>query len=192
MSVVTSSTQVANQAIQLVGNNLPLITGVAPGFDSSPNGIAMAQIYGPTVATVMRQFAWDFGRNTEALVLTGNTAPFPWAYEYTYPADALEILQVMPASLSDVNNPLPINWSIGNDEVSSVQTKVIFCNLASAQVVYNNGPEESLWDSLFVESVVRLLASKMAMAIAGRADTATALLQSGSAFETLGEQRGDV
>jgi len=187
-----TSQNVANQAIQLLGDNQPLVSAGAPSFDASPAGVALAQVYAPTVAAVLRQFGWDLARNTQALVLTGNAAPFPWAYEFTYPANCLEVLQIAPTSVSDPNDPLPVNWSIGNDVVSGTQVKVIFANLATGNLIYNNGPQESTWDPLFTEAVVRLLASKLAMAIAGKSDTSAALLQSASQFEQLGEQRGDV
>jgi hypothetical protein len=187
-----TSLAVANQAIQLIGDTQPLVSAGAPNFDASPLGVALQQVYAPTVATVMRQFGWDLARNTQPLVVTGNAAPFPWAFEYTYPAKCLEVLQVAPPALIDPNNPLPVNWSIGNDVVGGQQVKVIFSNLAGALVIYNNGPVESTWDPLFTEAVVRLLASKLAMGISGRSDTAEALLQSGSAMEQLAETRGDV
>jgi hypothetical protein len=183
---------VANNAIQLIGDNSPLVSAGAPNFDQSPAGVALQQLYAPTVATVMRQFGWDLARNTQPLVATGNAAPFPWAHEYTYPANCLELLQVAPPSVTDPNDPLPVNWSVGNDVVGGAQVKVIFANLATALAVYNNGPAENTWDPLFTEAVVRLLASKLAMAIGGRSDTAQTLLQSGSAMEQIGETRGDV
>lgn len=191
MIPVLTSMSVANQAIQLIGDNQPLVSAGAPNFDSSDLGIALQQVYAPTVATIMRQFGWDLARNTQPLVLTGNIAPFPWEYEYTYPANCLEALQVAPQAMADKNNPLPVNWSIGNDVVNGNQVKVIFSNLANAILVYNNGPSENTWDSLFTETVVRLLASKLAMSVAGRADTAQVMLQSSGAMEQLAETRGD-
>jgi hypothetical protein len=75
--------------------------------------------------------------------------------------------------------------------VGGVQTKVVVCDIANAVGIYNNNPAESLWDPLFREGVVRLLASELAMAIAGRPDTAQSLIESGAAFESLGEGRPD-
>lgn len=190
--MTVTSTQIVNEALQLIGQNTPLVTGTAPNFDQSVAGIAAAQLYAPTVATIQRQFGWDASRNVVALTATGNTPPVQWAYEYSYPSNGIEVWQLTPATISDPNNPLPVNWSVGNAQVSGVQTKVIWSNQASAEAVYNNNPGESLWDPLFREAVVRLLASNLAMAIAGRAETSAALLQSGAAFESLGEKRGDV
>jgi hypothetical protein len=121
--------------------------------------------------------------------LTGNTAPFPWTYEYVYPVNAVQIWQIIPSSVSSVNNPLPTRWNVANDEVSAQQIRVILTNIPSAQAVYANMPSENTWDSLFRAAVVRLLASGFSMALAGRPDSMEALLQSGASFESIGETR---
>lgn len=187
---VTSNT-IANQAISIIGDNVPAVTGLAPNFDSSAAGQALADLYAGVVATIGRQFNWDLARNTIALALSGNVPLLGYAFEYIYPANGIEVWQLAPNVLADPNNPLPINWSVANNVVAGVQTKVIQTNLANAQAIYNNNPNESTWDPLFRESVVRLLASELAMALFGRPDTAQDLLQSGAAFEQLGEGRAD-
>jgi hypothetical protein len=186
-----TSNDVANQAIQLIGDNQPAVTGQAPTFDTSAAGLALAKIYAPCVATVGRQFAWDMARNTIALTLSGNTAPFPWSFEYLYPTNGIEVWQLHPNSLGDVNNPLPIRWNVANAIVAAQQQRVVWSDLANAHCTYNNNPNENTWDSLFREAVVRLLASELAMAIAGKPDAAAEYLQSGGAFEGLGEVRED-
>ena len=184
------SNAVANQAIQDLGGNQPAVVGQAPNFDNSTAGKALQRLYTPTVQTVARQFGWDFARCVVALTLTGNPAPIGYAYEYTYPGNGVEVWQLMPTPpFGDPNNPLPINWTVGNTLVAGTQTKVIWASLANAQGVYNNAPAESVWDPLFREAVVRLLTSVLAMAIAGKPDVAEAYLQSGAAFEAIGETR---
>ena len=191
--MTVNSNDIANQAIMLIGDNMPLVTGQAPTFDSSPAGVALQKLYTPTVQTVGRRFGWDFARSTVSLTLSGNPAPNGWAYEYLYPSNGVELwqLQAPITDGTDVNNPLPVNWNVCNTLVSSVQTKVIQCNVASALGIYNNAPSENTWDPLFRESVVRLLASALAMALEGRPDTAAAMLESGEMFEKAGEQRWD-
>jgi hypothetical protein len=187
MSVTSNS--VANQAIALAGDNIPPVQGSAPTFDSSAAGLALQQLYAPCVRTVLREFGWDFARNFFTLVFSGKVAPVGWAYEYVYPPVSVGIMQITPPTLTDVNNPLPQNWLVGNTLVASVQTKVIWSNLASAVAVMNNAPIEATWDASFQEAVVRLLASELSMALFGRPDTSAALLESGGAFETIAESR---
>ena len=187
--MAVTSNDIANQAIQMIGDNQPAVTGFAPNFDSSPAGVALSKIYYPTVFTVARQFSCDFARFASALTLSGNAAPFPWSYEYLYPSSAVQIWQIMPPSLVDTNNPLPVNWTVANTLVSGTQTKVIRTNQASAVAVGNNAPAESTWDPLFREAVVRLLASNLALAVAGKPDMSKDMLESGGAFESLGQER---
>jgi hypothetical protein len=184
-----TSNDVANQAITAMGGNQPLVVGNAPNFDNSTAGKALARIYTPCVQTVMREWEWDFSRNTIALVVTGNVAPFPWTQEYGYPPNGIQVWQLAPAVLADANNPLPINWEIANAVVSGTQARVVHTNLANALAIYNNSPSEATWDALFREAVVRLLASELAIAIAGKPETSQLMLESGSAFESLAEQR---
>ncbi len=186
-----TSNDIANQAIQLIGDNQPLVTGVAPNFDTSTAGIALSKLYAPCIQTVGRQFAWDMARRTIALTLSGNTAPFPWSFEYLYPTNGIEVWQLQPAVIGDANNPLPLNWNVANAVVAAQQQRVIWCNLASAMATYNNNPNENTWDALFREAVVRLLASQLAMAVAGKPDAAQSYLESGAAFENIGEARED-
>jgi hypothetical protein len=187
-----TSQDVANQAIMLIGGNQPLVTGGAPTFDNSTAGKALAELYAPCVQTVGRQFAWDMARNTFALVQSGNAAPLPWAYELLYPTNGIEVWQLLPSvALTDPNNPLPVNWDVGNTLVSGVQKKVIWTNQLNPLAVYNNNPTEAVWDPGFREAVVRLLASELAMAISGKPDSAQLYLESGAAFETGAEARPD-
>lgn len=188
--MAVTATDIVNQAIQYIGDNTAPVTGAAPTFDSSPAGKAAAILYAPCVQTVARQFGWDFARNTAALVATGNAAPFPWSFEYLYPGNGVQVWQLIPAAPApDPNNPLPVNWVVANAIVGGAQKKVIQCDLADPLAVYNNTPGESTWDPLFREAVARLLASELGMALAGRPDTAAAMLDSGARFEGAAEQR---
>lgn len=183
-----TSADIVNQALQLVGNNMPLVQGNAPTFDNSTGGQAAQRLYAPAVATVGRLFEWDMARRTVALTESG-VAPFPWDYQYLYPTNGLEVWQVMPATLADPNNPLPTTWVVANAIVSAAERKVIHTNVASAIAVYNNNPGPDVWDADFREAVVRLLASEFAMAVAARPETSKNLLESFNAFVTAAKSR---
>lgn len=197
------SVDVANQAIQMIGDNQPSITGSGnypnPTFDSSAGGLAAAALYVPCVNTVSREFGWDFERSTVILTGTGGVPPDFWSLEYLYPGGAggLQIRQLYPSAALDPNNPnpldpnnpRPVRWTVGNKLISSVQTKVLWTNLANARAVYSGQMNENLWDPGFREAVVRLLASEFAMALAGRPDTAQRGLEAFQAFEGAGEAR---
>lgn len=189
--MTVTSNDVANEALQLIGDNAPSVSGQNPTWDGTTAGVALSKLYSAVVATVARQWGWDLARNTVALTPSGNTPLEPWSAEYLYPQNGIEVWQLMPATITDPNNPLPINWNVANTLVTGVQTKVIQCSIAGALAVYNNNPNESTWDALFREAVVRLLSSELSMALYGRPDSAEAYLQSGAAFESIGEGRPD-
>lgn len=186
-----TSTTIGQQAINLIGDNQPPLTGVAPTFDNSTAGIALQSIYTPTVQTIARQYGWDFARRQVALAASGNVAPFPFGmpYEFIYPGNGLEVWELQPAVIGDLNNPLPQTWVVGNTLVASVQTKVIWTDLSPALATYNNQPSEATWDAGFTESVVRLLASKLAAAIAGKPETEAMMLQTAGTFSGAAQSR---
>lgn len=188
-----ASADIVNQALMMIGANQPLVTGAWPNFAETGGGgtagKAANKLYGPCVATVGQRFEWDFARNTVELELSGNTAPFPWALEYLYPDSAIQIWQLFPSDEDDPFDPLPTNFVTANALVSTVQKRVIHTNLADALAVVNNDPAEDTWTPGFREAVVRLLSSELAMAIAGKPDTAQTQLESAAAFEGSAETR---
>lgn len=183
------STDVVNQALLLIGGDMPPVTGAAPNFDSSTAGKAAASLYAPCVATIARQNNWDFTRKTALLTTTGNTPPSNWAFEYAYPAGSIQVWALHPTVISDPNNPLPLNWTVATAVVGGVPVRVIHSNDANVQAVFNSNPPETAWDSLFREAVVRLLASEMAMAIAGKPDVAMSLVEGANAFSNIGGEK---
>lgn len=184
-----TSNLVVNRAIQLIGDDQPPVTGTLPNFDTSPAGVAAAALYTSVVQTVARSFGWDFSRNSAALAASGNVAPPQWDFEYLYPANGLEIRQLVPKVIADQNDPQPVRWTVASVMIAGVPTKVIWSDLQDAQGVITGQPPEGLWDAGFTESVVRLLASELAMAIPARPDTSKNLLQSAGEFERAAEMR---
>lgn len=173
----------------MMGDNQPAISGMAPTFDDSAAGQALQYLYTPCVQTVARQWGWDFARNTVALTLSGNAAPMPWTYEYIYPTNGVDVWSLMPSSQADPNNPIPTNWSPANAVVSGTQQRVIHTDVQGAIAVYNNVPGPEAWDSLFREAVVRLLASELAIAIAGKPETSKVMQDGAMGFVNLGKTR---
>lgn len=191
MPVTLTSTDVANQALQIIGDNETVVTGLYPNFTSinPPASIALNLIYGTVVASVARQFSWDYARAQAPMTLSGNVGPIGWMYEYLYPTNAAQVWQLIPPTIADPNDPIPVRWARANNLVSGIQVPVIWTNLADAVAVFNNNPLESVWDPIFTQTVIRVLANELATALAGRPDTATAMMEIGSTYETIGESR---
>lgn len=188
-----TSNTIANQAINLIGDNQPAVSGFDPVWDGSPAGKALQTIYGPTVQAVQREYGWDASRRQVTLALSGNAGPFlagQFSLEYIYPANGIEIWEVQPAAPADKNDPLPENWTVGNTLVNGVQTKVLWTDIADAVAIYNNNPTEAVWDAGFQEAVVRAIASKLAEALAGKPETAGLMGQTAQMASEMNKGRG--
>ena len=194
-----TSNDIVNEAIQIIGNNQPYVTGTFPNFDTSPSGKAAAKTYQSVCSSVMRQTEWDFLRSTAILnARTSGTIPAPWRCEYDYPVDQFgnpvpQIWQILPYNVptDDINmNPISYNWVVGYSS-DSPPAKVIWTNLRNAQVVYTRNPVgfETYWDALFRQAVVRMLASELAMAVSARPDTSRDAYETGGQFIQAGANR---
>ncbi len=173
---------IVNRALYLQGNKVAPVTGTYPDFDTSAPGEAAKWLYPEAVKTVGRMFEWDFARFTAALTPSGNTPPPPFALEYLYPTDALQVWQIRPATVVDPNYPIPTTWQRANAIVSGSQVSVIQTNVVDAIAVYNNNPLPSTWDAGFSDAVVRWLASAFAMALSGRPETQQNILNTATAI----------
>lgn len=170
--MAVSSQDVVNEALALIGYDGNPVSAPAPNFDSSTPGQIAQRTYPYAVAAVGRLTAWSFPRTVNPLVATGNAAPFPWAYEYGYPARCIDIWQLAPTTLADLNNPVPEKWARGVAMVSGVQSSVLWVNLSPALAIFNGNPIESVWDALFREQVVMYLAGRFGIASLGKPDIA--------------------
>lgn len=185
-----TSTSVVNEAVMLMGGNQPLVTGAAPNFDQSDTGKAAQLLYAPTVAAITRQSSWDFARTWSALTLSGNDPPSMFTFEYLYPTNCNQVIQVAQNDSADLNDPLPFNWTVGNAIVASLPVKVLWTNLVEAWCFFSSSaPLENIWDALFHQAVVRLLSSAMSQAIAGKPDLAMSLIEQAGKFTEIGEMR---
>lgn len=186
---ITSAT-VVNAALEQIASQKQ-ITSLA---DGSTAANAASVIYAPTVQMMLRELDPDFARFTAVLAIqAGATAPPPWTYAYTYPADCVRLRQVRPpasgaGSLTDPNDPAPIFSNIAMVLVSTAPTKVILANQLNALAVYtSDAVTEAEWDLAFFDAVVRRLANPLAMALSGRPNFADSILQQAAASAQMAE-----
>jgi hypothetical protein len=186
---------IVNRATVLIGglNNQPAVVGTPPNFDGSPIGIAAGIAYGGVIQTINKQYGYDFSRYEMALTLSGNTPPWGFTQEYLYPTNGVEVRQVMLSAAAqaagDPNDPLPVLWNIGFNQVGGIPTKVIWTDVPSAYAVVSGQPPEALWDALYTEAVVRLLAAELDMAIAARPDSANIEMERMGLFQQVSMTR---
>jgi hypothetical protein len=182
-------TDIVNRALFLQGNKVAAVSGSAPDFDNSTAGIAAKWLYPEAVRTVGRLFEWDFARAGAILTLSGEAAPYPWAYEYLYPTDALQVWQLRAPSDADPFYPVPVNWVRANRVISGSQVSVIWTNQVNARAIYNNNPRPEIWSADFSDAVVRWLASAFAMALSGRPETQQNILTTATQMMQQGMRR---
>lgn len=180
MPTGATSVSVVNEALSLVATQNQ-ITSLTDGTAES-NAAQIA--YQPTVEFLLRVMDPDFARFTAPLTLSTAPAPVvPWAFEYLWPDDCLRLRQVRPpgsgtGSLVDLNDPQPVRANVAYDTIGGVGTKVILTNQANALAVYTSSAStEVMWDSAFMDAVVRRLGNYLAMALSGRPDFARELLE---------------
>lgn len=154
---VSTPAQVFNLA--LVVSGVPYEVGsLYDGSEAAKTGL---RIYAQVRDATLRSRVWPFARKTATLSLSGQAAPYPWTYSYTYPADCIAIRNVNSAAVQpDINDPVPTTWTIADD---STVGKVVLSNIQTASAVYTaQVTNPSQWDSLFVETMVLALAKAIA------------------------------
>ena len=186
-----TSNDVGNEALVSAGWTKIQVTGVNPTWDNTTVGIILQRIYSPVVAAVLRDYPWECGKQIgQALTLSGNAAPIPWSYEYLYPSNVVQFLQLMPAAIADSNDPLPQFWNVGNSQIAGVMTKVIWANVANARFTGTLIPIENIWDAGLRQAVVKRLAKVLAFALA-KPETAMGLSEEAMQEMAMAQSRVD-
>lgn len=180
---------VVNESLEAIGNQVQ-ITDLN---DGSPAGNAAGVIYLPTIQMLLRQMNPDFARKRVVLTSATGTPIPPYLFEYLYPSDCLRIREVTPAPGSyDPYDPQPVRKAVATDIISTVITKVILTNQASAALVYtSSNVGETVWDMEFRQVVVNQLATPLSMALAGRPDFAKALFERATQIARIAEENGE-
>jgi hypothetical protein len=175
MDLTLTPLKVVNRALVEIAQGVPLASGT-PGtnFDGSPNGIYAAALYQGAVEMLLRQQDYEFSRTYVPLVNATVLTPPYWQNAYVYPAQALRIRQVLPPTLPGIDDPIPVRWDVGWDGTQ----QVIWSNLAftDGAIITTRNVNETQWDSMFTEQMVRYLGSQLAIPVAGRPDFSEKML----------------
>jgi hypothetical protein len=154
-----SPADVVNASLAQIGSKLR----VGNLYDGSLPAKKALDIYGQTRDELLRQGEWDFAKVISQATLSGNAAPPPWLYEFSYPASGLRIRDIFSAGyLTSRNNPLPVLWTVG-----SAIGKVIWANVSPAIVVYTNQVTNPiLWEADFAEALIAALGKRLSASLA--------------------------
>ena len=186
---MVNSADITNRALVEIGGQAT-VSGTVPNLTGGGGASGYANtVYESLVLMILRDQDFEFARRTAVLAVSGNVPAAPWQFEYVYPDDCVKIRQVVPATQSEFD-PQPVQWSVYESIGTSNPGKVIGTNELNAQIVYTTSDvTEDQWDSMFAESMVRMLASSLAMGNAGRPDVAREKLQEAGGIMQAGEGR---
>jgi hypothetical protein len=187
LTIGATPASIVNQALAQIAAQAT-VTGNNPTFDGSAAGNAAGELYTSCVNLLLRQQDYEFSRVQASMVQAGIAPNYPWQYIYLYPPDCLKIRQVIPEPWNQ-NDPQPVRWSVETVVISSTKTTAILSNAPPAQavLVYTSSiVTESQFDPVFQETLVRLLASELVMALGGRPDFSDKKLMESGNLVTIG------
>jgi len=185
--MVDSVEDIVNQALRAAG--LPLrVEDVYEGSDASKVAL---ELYSQCRDSLLDAEDWSFNRHTAPLTLLKGPPPdggynllqpwsgaYPapeWLYEYSYPADMIDLRAIIPPPMGLMPDldPVPQLWRVDNDSTPNVvngvatgpAAKVIYCNVTNAMAVYRSRvTNPALFDPGYIDALVALLGKRFASA----------------------------
>jgi hypothetical protein len=185
---LSSPEDICNLALREIGWPRP----IGSIFEGSPAARAALDVYSETRDEVIRTGIWPFARRDAVLTLLKGPPPPggynvvqpwssfyplpPYAYEYGYPSDALEITAIIrpPGLLPDLD-PKPANFTVANDQVTiggvATPTRVVLTNVGGAIAIYKGRVTNPLsWPPDFIGTLAAALKPKIALGLARNLD----------------------
>lgn len=178
--MTTSTTDIGNRALQLVGTRTTMASLTEQSNEALQISIAFTAIQNWCSGLAN----WNFARNTAQLSLlkgpsTGatwsSTYPAPgWNYEYGLPTDFIRAIYLTNTAInsgtSAVQNFLgePKRFVIAVDTISTVQQQVLLTNESVAILIYTAFiTNPTIWPWYFERLMVIALAQTVCMALTG-------------------------
>lgn len=161
--------------------------GTRSKITSLTDGSAEAQyvnlLYNPIRDFLLVEGDYDFSMLATLSVPSGS-APIPWIYSYAYPTGALRIRQLIPSTFS-ILDPKPVEWNIYNQG----GTRLVVARVPIIQIQYTAPVGEAVWDPMFEQSFVRMLASALAFALENRIEASKQKLEEALSFAGIANLR---
>jgi hypothetical protein len=170
---VTTNIDLTNRALAEIGTR----SQITAFNDGSQEGLYAGILYPGLRDFLLREGDYEFASNPISPFLVA-APPEPWVYAYAYPSDCVRLKQMVPASFN-ILDPAPMEFSIITIEPNRVVATKVQSNL---MIYTSNTVAETLWDSMFTESFVRMLASGLAFALENRMEASQAKLQEAVQF----------
>lgn len=183
---------ICNRALLALGNQ----SQISSLSEGSPQANACATLFQPTYEQLARTAHWGclrYEQNLTLLLAAQGTQenpagappfpPIPWAYQYQYPSNCLQMRFILPnlntpsggipifsaptGAPMSVPGPRQIPYQVAyNTDTNGNPLQVILTNLSQAVAIYTvNQPNPEIWDSSFQAAMVASLAAFLVPAL---------------------------
>jgi hypothetical protein len=173
-----SQLDVAREALAQIGTR----STIASLDDGTPEARYISLLYMPLRDFLLVDGDWAFSLATVVPVEV-LLPPYPWVVGYEYPAAALRVRQLVGSHAPF--DPRPIEWNV----VDVGGVRVIYSSGAAERIVCTVGADEALWDAMFRQSFVRMLASALAFALENRIEASKVKLDEALGFAGIAKLR---
>jgi hypothetical protein len=124
--------------------------------DKTTGGIACNLFYDSVLKSLLEQYNWSFAQTRTALRLSNHPTSDEWGFAYSYPVDAVKIIEID----SVAGNVVPFEIGYGS------QSTIILTNKQNATAVYTKFiTDSSRFPALFSMSLSYKLASAIATSV---------------------------
>jgi len=172
--------EVAREALAQIGTR----STMASLDDGSAEATYVNLLYEPLRDFLLTDGDYDFSLSIKPLIALATVPATPWFHAYPYPVDALRIRQLFPKD-SDPLDPRPVEWTT----TTSFGPRQINTKVEMIQVHYTWAATEEVWDGMFRQSFVRMLASALAFALENRIEASKVKLDEALGFAGIAKLR---
>ena len=170
---------VAREALAQIGTR----STIASLNDKSAEATYVNFLYGPIRDFLLVDGDYDWSMIPAVLVELAQPN-FPWVASYPYPVNALRIRQLLPL-VPDPLDPHPIAWNV----INIGGPRLIYASEKVGECLYTAPASEDLWDAMFRQSFVRMLASALAFALENRIEASKVKLDEALGFAGVAKLR---
>jgi len=171
--------EVAREALAQIGTR----SKIASLDDGSAEATYINLLYMPIRDFLLTDGDYDFSMITVALTNVVSV-PGPWTYMYEWPDQALRIRQLIPKDYNQLD-PRPVTWNV----TQLADYRWINTHVEMSSGLFTYGAVEDLWDGIFRQSFVRMLASALAFALENRIEASKVKLDEALGFAGVGKMR---
>jgi len=177
---MTTNIDLTNRALAQIGTR----SRITAFDDGSAEGLYAGLLYGGLRDFLLREGDYEFATQAIGPVLV--QPPFaPWYYTYALPVDCVRVRQVVALDYNEMD-PKPVEFNIVHHPYSTPPQKVVAMRVQMGLLVYvASAVPETVWDSMFTEAFVRMLASSLVFALENGAAMSQAKLQEAINFAGL-------